>query len=1061
MRVWRKKPQEEASGASVARAALASASHEGLAREALRVLTQSPCPDRVGIWLEPEANAQSLNEWSGAFQGLVSDRRAKEECPPEWKMLSLEALWPEHLLTRAEPFEQNLDASVRNAVIGQLVGLRRALWVPIADQGSDLGSDQGQGCLGRVRGLILLGSEGDSLAPFLEQAKSVAAELALALRAEEQFRAVRIRNAELDLVRRIVERHSDASSADSLLAHLVDDCVRDSAKEEGIGASFAAIGGINPQEGLVLSAKQADFRWRSGDEMWTRSLGSDPLAKVWRRGLETRQIAGSEVPVTWPQASVARVVALPLETEGQLLGILVAGFPAAAVSIATLGRLELRAGLAAFSLLRSKRIEEEARRANAERSLLDLVSDPLFFLDNSGRITATSRGARELLSHAGRAAVLSSGHISDFFCDRDRERLRKWFEHARDVSSLAQAVKKESLEAELQNGVKVRLQLAPRSPGQPFAVLVEARGMPESRANADRTEAELRNVMEWVEEGVVLFDAHENVRAANTRFEQMAGLAPEESGKLKTLEEWIARLAEQAVEPAQFAERWRDLARNIQGGVREPLQMALPVPRVLERAARPVLDSIGRHVGRVEIYRDLTAQRVFQSKLLQTEKLASLGQMVSGIAHELSSPLTSILGYAQRLVVAQNRVAQNGPGQDVLERGEEVRQIYQEAERAVGILRQLLSNARETIPERRVVSLNQVVMRATELQRFNFAAEKIRVELDLDPTLPFVQADGGQLQQVLINLLSNSRHALEEQGKGGVIRLRTGRINDRRVLLEVEDSGPGIPQAIRARIFDPFFTTKPAGVGTGLGLSIVLSVVREHGGDVRLQSPPRGGALFQIEFPAATERQQEEARNASAQGAGSPRGRGSSIVEETQLASATIPEPGKSTNPPNARDEHLAGAEGAPAAPFTSATGARVLVVEDEPTVARLIGDVLEDEGMRVDVLLDGREALERAARESYDLVICDMRMPGLDGQHFYRTLARSGNSLRERFLFVTGDVMAAHTREFLKRNNLPHVAKPFRVEELTERVHAVLQTQAQEKTSAAEAGRKNAARNG
>ena len=200
MRVWRKKPQEEASGASVARAALASASHEGLAREALQVLTQSPCPDRVGIWLEPEANAQSLNEWSGAFQGLVSDRRAKEECPPEWKMLSLEALWPEHLLTRAEPFEQNLDASVRNAVIGQLVGLRRALWVPIADQGSDLGSDQGQGCLGRVRGLILLGSEGDSLAPFLEQAKSVAAELALALRAEEQFRAVRIRNAELDLV---------------------------------------------------------------------------------------------------------------------------------------------------------------------------------------------------------------------------------------------------------------------------------------------------------------------------------------------------------------------------------------------------------------------------------------------------------------------------------------------------------------------------------------------------------------------------------------------------------------------------------------------------------------------------------------------------------------------------------------------------------------------------------------------------------------------------------------------------------------------------------------------
>jgi two-component system, NtrC family, sensor kinase len=146
-----------------------------------------------------------------------------------------------------------------------------------------------------------------------------------------------------------------------------------------------------------------------------------------------------------------------------------------------------------------------------------------------------------------------------------------------------------------------------------------------------------------------------------------------------------------------------------------------------------------------------------------------------------------------------------------------------------------------------------------ELQRFSLATEKIRVELDLDPTLPFVHGDAGQLQHVLINLLGNARQALEEQGQGGVIRLRTRKAGERRVLLEVKDSGPGIPQAIQARIFDPFFTTKPAGVGTGLGLSIVLSVVREHGGQVRVQSPPQGGALFQIEIPAASERQREDA----------------------------------------------------------------------------------------------------------------------------------------------------------------------------------------------------------
>ena len=1045
MRIWGKKAEVTASPAGVAVVALAGTSHEGLAREALRTLTQTPCPDRVGIWLELDASAQPPSELSGAFHGLVWDRSAGEEIPPEWKILSLEAPLPEQLLLRAEPFEQNLDDSVRNAVIGQLVGLRRALWVPIADQGPEYG----QGSLGRVKGLILLGSAGSPLVPFLARTTSVAAELALALRAEEKFRAVQIRNAEIDLVRNAAQSNSDRSSLDRLVTHLADDCVRDSNKGAGLGATFAAIGVMPFPEGQFPPAAHPDFRWRSGDERWTSSMGRDPLAKLWQRALKARGMVGDDVPVTWGQASVSRVVALPLETEGQLLGVLVAGFPAVSVSLATLSRLELRARLAAFVLLYGKRREEESRRTNAEQSLLDLVSDPLLLLDHSGRITATSRGARELLRRAGQGAVLPSGHVSDLFCGHDRERLRKWFQQELDRSTAAQAVIKELPQGELQNGVKVRLRMTPRGSGQPAAILLEPRETFALQPNADHGETELQHVIEWVEEGVVLFDAHEKVRAVNTRFEQMAGLAPEESGKLKTLDEWIERLAKQAVEPVQFAERWRDLARNIQGGVREPLQMSLPVPRVLERAARPVLDSIGRYVGRVEIYRDLTAQRVFQSKLLQTEKLAALGQMVSGIAHELSSPLTSILGYAQRLLTGAHALGQT----------EEARQIYQEAERAVSILRQLLSNARETIPERRLVSLNQVVMRATELQRFTLAAEKIRVELDLDPALPFIQGDAGQLQQVLINLLSNARHAVEEQSGGGVIRLRTRRVNDRRVLLEVQDNGPGIPQAIQARVFDPFFTTKPAGVGTGLGLSIVLSVVREHGGQVRLQSPPQGGALFQIELPAATERQREEAKNAPAREAGNRlQGRRSSLVEEMQLISATNPKASLAT-PSDSSAEQFAGPEHAPTAPCGAAQGPRVLVVEDEPTVARLIGDVLEDEGMRVDVLLDGREALERAARESYDLVICDMKMPGLDGQHFYKSLARNGNSLREHFLFVTGDVIAAHTREFLKRNNLPHVAKPFRVEELTEKVHAVLQMQ--EKDSGAGAARQNAARNG
>src|SRR5260370_26467062 len=381
----------------------------------------------------------------------------------------------------------------------------------------------------------------------------------------------------------------------------------------------------------------------------------------------------------------------------------------------------------------------------------------------------------------------------------------------------------------------------------------------------------------------------------------MGGFTTVDAGKIKAVGGLIGRLQTHAAEPARFAERWRELARGIQGGVREELQMAHPAPRVIERAGRPVLDLLGRQLGRVEVYRDLTAQRVFHSKLLQTEKLAALGQMVSGVAHELSNPLTSIMGYAQRLLARQDL-----PG-----RTEEVRQIYQEAERAGTNLRQLLLNARETLPERRPVSLNQIVQRVMDLHRFSLAAEKIRVELDLAPALPFVKGDPGHLQQVLMNLVGNARHALEQHGQGGTIRLRTKRIAERRVLLEVADNGPGIPQAILARIFDPFFTTKPAGVGTGLGLAIALSVVREHDGQVHGSSPPQAGPVFQIELPAASDMAHDEPL-------------GSPLPALSSLHSG-MPKPASSEN----RFGMTSG----------SRRVARVLGVEDEPTVARLIAD--------------------------------------------------------------------------------------------------------------------------
>jgi two-component system NtrC family sensor kinase len=333
------------------------------------------------------------------------------------------------------------------------------------------------------------------------------------------------------------------------------------------------------------------------------------------------------------------------------------------------------------------------------------------------------------------------------------------------------------------------------------------------------------------------------------------------------------------------------------------------------------------------------------------------------------------------------------------------RNILEASERATAILRQLLVLSRDSPPERRRVSLNELVDRTTELQRLALSGSSLRLIVEKQEGLPLIEGDYGQLQQVLMNLLQNAQQAIENSGTGGTIGVRTGFAGGNRVSLEVWDDGPGVPGSIQARIFDPFFTTKPPGVGTGLGLAIVLGFVRQHGGTVTLLCPPRGGARFVVELavPPAAGLQVEE--------------------KGAALAASQLPPP----------------AERGPLESLPVGKVPRILVVEDEPTVANLIADVLSGEGMRVDVLLDGREAVEQAERESYDLVVCDLKMPGMDGQTFYQRLLQRHNPLHDHVLFITGDIVAQRVQEFLDHHHLPRVAKPFRMEELSGAVHRVL----------------------
>jgi PAS domain S-box-containing protein len=264
--------------------------------------------------------------------------------------------------------------------------------------------------------------------------------------------------------------------------------------------------------------------------------------------------------------------------------------------------------------------------------------------------------------------------------------------------------------------------------------------------------------------------------------------------------------------------------------------------RTMLGMASPLLDAEGKPTGVIISVRDVTTAKKLEQQIIQSERLAAMGQMIGGFAHELNNPLTSILGMAELL--QETETSQGARKQLAV--------LHKEARRAAEIVQNLQYFARPPAPGRSQVNLNEIVQRTVQMQAYPLRKSNITVDFLPEPNIPAIIADPNQLMQVFLNLLLNAEQAIRESREKGTIRVRMGRKQES-VWIIFQDDGPGIAPENLTHIFDPFFTTKRPGRGTGLGLSICKTVLREHGGNIEAASAPDGGAVFTITLPVSKE----------------------------------------------------------------------------------------------------------------------------------------------------------------------------------------------------------------
>lgn len=371
-------------------------------------------------------------------------------------------------------------------------------------------------------------------------------------------------------------------------------------------------------------------------------------------------------------------------------------------------------------------------------------------------------------------------------------------------------------------------------------------------------------------------------------------------------------------------------------------------------------------------------ERQLQHELKVANRLASLGEIAASTTHEINNQLTGVIGFAQMLT-------QMNVPKDIIEAAEV---ISEGTQRIAGLVGKLLTFSRRGRPVREYTNVNSLVDSAVEMRSYELRNNNIEVITHFAPDLPHTMVNVGQLQQVFLNIIINAEQAIAGTNNGGKIIIKTCRENND-IKVAITDTGCGIAKDYMGKIFDPFFTTKER--GTGLGLSVSQTIIKEHSGNICVESESGKGATFIIELPIIAERKQIE------------------------IARPSVSEPRR--------------------------TGmARIMVVDDEPNICRVLDRLLTREGHEVEAISNAQVALQRLNTARCDLILLDIKMPGMDGIEFYEMMKGIDPSLERKTVCITGDAISARNRAFLENTKLPYITKPFTADKLLRQVKLALE---------------------